>query len=65
MKINLNNKEEEFDDSITLNDIIDVKNYTFKMIITTVNGKLIKRENRNIIINNGDDVHVIHMISGG
>ena len=34
MNIRLNNREEEFEDNITLNDIIKLKNYTFKMIIT-------------------------------
>ena len=67
MKISLNNRAETIDkDSITVSELLALKNFTFKMMITKINGKLIKKHEReSAIIREGDDVQVIHMISGG
>ncbi len=65
--ITLNNREETIEkDNLTLQQLIDLKNFTFKMLVTKVNGELIKKENRDIFeIKTGDNVAVIHLISGG
>jgi len=67
MEILLNNRKERIDrEEITLADLILHKNYTFKLLVTKVNGRLVKKDERhNFIIRDGDDVHVLHMISGG
>jgi thiamine biosynthesis protein ThiS len=67
MKITLNNREEEFEaDELTISELLKIKNYTFHLMITKVNGKLFKKAERdNAIIRDGDNVAVIHMISGG
>ena len=67
MKITLNNREEKFDkDELTINELLKIKNYTFHLMITKVNGKLFKKADRdNAKIQDGDNVAVIHMISGG
>ncbi len=67
MKITLNNKEESIDRSdISVQELIDLKNFSFKMLVTKVNGKLVKKEDRSKIrILDGDEVAVIHLISGG
>ncbi len=67
MKITLNNREEIFDaDELTINDLLKIKNYTFHLMITKVNGKLFRKEERDKAkIHDGDNVAVIHMISGG
>ncbi len=67
MKITLNNREETFDiDSMTLQELIEKKNFTFKLLVTKVNDQLVKRDDReNTVIKNGDKVAVIHLISGG
>jgi len=67
MEILLNNRNETIDkDEISLADLIILKNFTFKLLVTKVNAKLIKKEERsNFIIRGGDEVHVLHMISGG
>ena len=67
MKITLNNREEIIDvDELTISKLLKIKNYTFHLMITKVNGKLFKKTDReNAIINDGDNVAVIHMISGG
>jgi sulfur carrier protein len=67
MKIILNNNPEIIGaDTITLQQLIEHKNFTFKMLVTKINGRLIKKEDRTITeINDGDNIAVIHMISGG
>ncbi len=67
MKISLNNRPETIEkDMLTVSELLEIKNFTFKMMITKVNGNLIKKAERNsATINDGDDVQVIHMISGG
>lgn len=67
MKLLLNNRPEEIDgESITLQGLIKVKNYTFKLLVTKVNGVLVKKVDRDSFeVKDGDKVDVIHMISGG
>jgi len=67
MEIFLNNKNETFDkDVLTVTQLLEIKRFTFKMIIVKINGKLIKKENyKTAVINDGDNVNVIHLISGG
>lgn len=67
MDILLNNRKETIDrDSLTLEELIRLKNFTFKLLVTKVNGKLVKKEARpGTTIKEGDDVQVLHMISGG
>jgi len=67
MKIIINNREEIIDyETLSLTKLLEVKNFTFKMLVTKVNGKLIKKDERKTtIIRKGDNIAVIHMISGG
>jgi sulfur carrier protein len=67
MKIMLNNRQEEIDgESLTLTELIELKSFSFRLLVTKVNGKLIKKEERNdTLVRDGDQVAIIHMISGG
>lgn len=67
MKIILNNNIETIaSNEITIQDLIALKKYTFALLITKVNGQLVKKEDRsNFIVKDGDDVAIIHLISGG
>jgi len=67
MRIAINNRAEEFErESMTVSELLEVKNYTFKMLVVKVNGKLVKkREYGTKDIFDGDDVTVLHLISGG
>lgn len=67
MKITLNNREETFEgENLTIEKIIQLKNYTFKMLITKKNGELVKTEDRETtFVNDGDNIYIIHLISGG
>lgn len=67
MNIILNNRSETLDaKQLTLQELIEKKNFTFKLLVTKINGKLVKKESRaETKIHDGDDVAVIHLISGG
>lgn len=67
MEIILNNRPESFDVStLTFEELIKKKNFTFKMLVTKLNGKLVKKSERSEIeISDGDDVTVLHLVSGG
>ncbi len=67
MKIILNNKEEVFDSELlTINELLKLKNYTFKMLVIKVNNQLVRKsEYDQVTVREGDDVMVLHLISGG
>jgi thiamine biosynthesis protein ThiS len=67
MNITLNNRPDLIDqDKLTVSELLKIKNFTFKMLVIKVNGKLVKKDVYNSFnINNGDDVTVLHLVSGG
>ncbi|MHC1708600.1 MAG: sulfur carrier protein ThiS [Bacteroidales bacterium] len=67
MKIILNNRPEEIEhSSVTVAELLVLKNFTFKMLIIKINDKLVKKEDYpSALIQDGDNVMVLHLISGG
>lgn len=67
MTITLNNNREIFEqDTLSVSQLLEVKHFTFKMLVIKINGKLIKKEEyHSTYISEGDDVMVLHLISGG
>jgi thiamine biosynthesis protein ThiS len=67
MKIILNNNNEELSgDEMNVQQLLNVKKFTFKMLVIKVNEVLVKKEDyEKIIIKDGDKVDVLHLISGG
>jgi thiamine biosynthesis protein ThiS len=67
MEITLNNTKEFINaDQITVAELIRIKNFTFKLLVTKVNGKLVRKEEREeVMVIDGDEVMILHMISGG
>jgi sulfur carrier protein len=67
MKIKLNNRDESFDPSeLTISELLELKNFTFKMMVIKINGELIKKSQySDAKVVDGDDVQILHMISGG
>jgi thiamine biosynthesis protein ThiS len=67
MKILLNNREEEFEkDPLTVNEMLEVKKFTYKMRIIKINGVLIRKEKYSeTFIHNGDNVQMLYLMSGG
>jgi len=67
MEIILNNRQEKIErDSLTIQELLEYKNFTFRMLVIKVNGKLIKKDAYNTtVIKEGDNVTVMHLVSGG
>lgn len=67
MKIILNNREEVFEKTgITVQELLRLKNFTFKLLVIKVNDVFVPRENySDYLINSGDNVSVLHLVSGG
>jgi len=67
MKLIINNIAESIDkETLTISELLQYKHYTFKMIVVRVNGKPIKKDDYDkTYLNDGDNIQVIHLISGG
>jgi sulfur carrier protein ThiS len=67
MKILLNDREEEFmKESVSVNEMLLIKKFSFKMRIIKINGILISKEKYDTtFIIDGDDVQMIYLMSGG
>lgn len=64
--IMVNGNSLKWEENMTINVILQRKNYTFIMLIVKVNGKLVKKtEYATKIVPPGADVKIIHLISGG
>jgi thiamine biosynthesis protein ThiS len=67
MKILLNNRQEEFSkEPISVNELLFLKKFSFKMRIIKINGALISKEAYDsTFIHDGDDVQMLYLMSGG
>ena len=67
MKIILNNRDEEFDlDEMTVEKMLELKRFSFKMRVVKINGVFVKREDYpTAVIREGDNVQMLYLMSGG
>lgn len=67
MNITLNNRAEIIEkNALTVQELLELKNFTFKMLVVKINGKLVKKDAYAIsTIQDGDNVTVLHLVSGG
>lgn len=67
MNITLNNRPETFNQAeLTINELLKEKNFSFKMLVIKVNGVLVKKDKYDsYLVKDGDDVTVLHLVSGG
>lgn len=67
MEITLNNRKESFGaERLTVEGLLVIKNFTFKMLVVKVNGRLVPKDHyATAEIREGDEVMVLHLISGG
>lgn len=51
---------------MTITRVLEVMNYTFRMLVIKVDGRLIKRSEYAVTeVPAGADIRVIHMVAGG
>lgn len=67
MEITLNNEPMTLEgDSVTVEKLLELKRYTFRLRIVKINGRIIDRDSYDReMIHNGDVVQVIYLMSGG
>ena len=67
MNILLNNRPEEFDAyELSITEIMQRKSFLFKLLVVKLNGVLIdKRDYASTFVREGDDLMIIHLVSGG
>ena len=67
MKITLNNRKEEFKaSSLTVSEMLELKKFTFRMRVVKINGLLIPKDKYDTtLINEGDNVQMLYLMSGG
>ena len=62
----LNNRDFPWEEGLTIEKIMEIKNFTFSKIIVKVNGNHIEKEDyATTIVNDGDNVEIIHLLAGG
>jgi thiamine biosynthesis protein ThiS len=53
-------------DEVTVRELLLIKNFTFRLLVIKINGVLVKRNDYDhTVIRDGDDVIVMHLVSGG
>ncbi|HNS18412.1 MAG TPA: sulfur carrier protein ThiS [Bacteroidales bacterium] len=67
MRITLNTIPEEIDaEALTIRELLAYKNFTFRLLVIKVNGKLVRREDYDTVtVRDRDQVTVMHLVSGG
>ncbi|MFA6653626.1 MAG: sulfur carrier protein ThiS [Candidatus Delongbacteria bacterium] len=65
-KITVNGHEIDWNDNMTIRNVLDRMKYSFRMLVIKVNGTIVKREDwETFPVPEGADVKVIHLMSGG
>ena len=67
MNIILNNRPDEFDlEEMTVEQMLQIKKFSFKMRVVKINGQYIRKENYSTsVIKDGDNVQMLYLMSGG
>lgn len=67
VKILLNHSPEEFDgESLTIRQILELKGWSFPLIIARVDGTLVERKDwDSAMVRDGAEVDLHHLVSGG
>lgn len=64
--IKVNGKDYPWEAELTVKHLLDRMNFTFPLIIVVINGEAVPEcEFIGTVIENGDDIKVIHLICGG
>lgn len=66
MKIELNGKVTEFNDGISVSELINLKKLDPEGIVIELNMEIIKKDTRNAtFLKEGDVVEILHFVGGG
>ncbi len=68
MRITLNNEQLEIPErqKLTVQELIEYRRFSFKLLVIKINGTLIpKSDYSSAVVNDGDEVLILHLMSGG
>ncbi|MCL1973292.1 MAG: sulfur carrier protein ThiS [Bacteroidetes bacterium] len=67
MIITLNNRPETFDAcELSITEIMQHKSFQFKLLVVKLNGVLVgKNDYASTLVRDGDELLIIHLVSGG
>lgn len=64
--ITVNGHQIPWQEGMTVRDVLQAMNYTFRMLVIKIDGKLVKKDAwDSALVPSGADVSVFHLISGG
>ncbi len=64
--IKVNSRDFEWQEGMTVQRLLELKEYTYVKIFVKINGAIIEKEDyATTMIQDGDDVKVIHLLAGG
>jgi thiamine biosynthesis protein ThiS len=64
--ITVNQEELPWHEGMTVQDVLDARKFVFPMLVVKVNGRLVRKPDyATTTVQPGDEIQVLHMISGG
>ncbi|OLN29165.1 sulfur carrier protein ThiS [Desulfosporosinus metallidurans] len=64
--IKLNNRDYEWQEGLTVEELMKLKNFTYARIIVYLNAEVVSAEDyASTMIYDGDEVKAIHLMAGG
>lgn len=67
MNITLNSNLESYsNNSMTINELLLAKGFTYRMLIIKINDVVVKNDNWDeVVVHDGDKIDIIHLFNGG
>jgi len=64
--ITVNNTDHPFSPGLTIQSLLEGKNFVFPLIVVKLNGRVVEDADFAVTaVNDGDDVMVMHLLAGG
>ena len=64
--ITVNNTDHPFRSGMTISSLLEEKNFVFPLLVVKLNGRVVEDADFAVtVVNDGDDVMVMHLLAGG
>ena len=64
--IKVNDRNCEWQEGLTVTKLLEIRKFSYPKIIVVINDNIIAKEKyENTVINDGDNIKVIHLLAGG
>ena len=65
MKITVNGENREFDDELTVAQLINITKLTMKNVAVELNRRLLRSDRYDTVLKDGDSVEIVTFVGGG